>query len=299
MLSITKILKKTKPDFVHLHVFPHYGLLVKLNRVPFILTSWGLEIFLLPHLNFLRTVLTRNVGVAARKITVDGECLKTMWVSMGVPEDKIEVIPFGVDTNLFNPNIEGRSVRQKLGIGEDDITIISTRPLYNHHYNVECFVRAMPTILKKHKKVRFIIKGVGPLEDYLKDLARQLGVFEYIRFVGMMPHGEIARYLNASDIYVSTSYFDSTSVSLLEAMACGLPPVTTAIAGNREWIQNGFNGLLYPPQDHDALAEKITCLIEHDDLRKEFGKRNHRIIMERATWEKSVSEMEAVYRSVT
>ena len=297
-LLITKILRKTNPDLVHLHVSPHYGLLVKLNRIPFILTSWGLEIFQLPHSIFLRRVMTKNVGVAARKITVDGECLKNMWMEMGIPEEKIEVIPFGVDTKLFNPDVDGRGVRERLGIEENDITVISTRPLYNHHYNVECLVKAIPIVLKKHRNVKFIIKGVGPLEDYLRNLAKNLNVDEHVRFVGLMPYGEIAQYLTASNIYVSTSFYDSTSVSLLEAMACGLPPVTTDILGNREWIQNECNGLLYKPQDHAALAEKLTKLVENEDLRKKFGETNRKLILERATWEKCVSKMEAVYQSI-
>jgi len=236
--------------------------------------------------------------MGARKITVDAECLKEIWVEMGIPENKIEVIPFGVDINLFNPDVDGRSSRKALGIKEDSITIISTRPFYNDHYNVECLVEAIPIILKKHKNVRFIIKGVGPQEGYLKALAKKLHVYEYVRFVGLMPYREIAQYLAASNIYVSTSIFDSTSVSLLEAMACGLPPVTADIPGNREWIKNEVNGLLYPPKDHRALAEKITRLIEDENLRKQFGEKCHWIIEERATWEKCVSKMESIYLSL-
>lgn len=297
-LSVTKILRKTRPDFVHLHVHSHYGLIVDFNRMPFILTSWGLEVFLLSRLSLPRQILSRHVAMKARKITVDAECLKKIWVGMGVPEGKVEVIPFGVDTNLFDPKIDGRSIRKRLGIREDNITIISTRPLYNHHYNVECLVKAIPIILKKHENAIFIIKGVGPLEDYLKELAKKLHVYENVRFVGLTPYREIAQYLNASDIYVSTSYFDSTSVSLLEAMACGLSPVTTDISGNREWIHNEVNGLLYPSEDHKVLANRVTQLIGDKALRKKFGERNRQIIIEKATWEKCVTKMEAVYQSI-
>jgi glycosyltransferase involved in cell wall biosynthesis len=108
----------------------------------------------------------------------------------------------------------------------------------------------------------------------------------------------MAQYLTAANIYVSTSFIDSTSVSLLEAMACGIPPVTTDISGNREWIKNEVNGLLYQPRDHKALAEKITQLIENEDLRKQFGERSRQMIMERAKWEKCVSKMEAIYNSI-
>lgn len=298
MFGVTKVLRKTQPDFVHVHVYPHYGLLVMLNRFPFVLTSWGLEVLLLSRLSFLRRALSKTVARHARRITVDAQCLKDIWVSLGVPGDKIDVIPFGVDADVFSPEVDGRGVRKKLNIEEDDISVISTRPLYNHHYNVECLIRAIPLVLRRHKNVTFVVKGVGPLEDYLKSLAEELHVYEHVRFVGLVPYREIARYLVASDIYVSTSYFDSTSVSLLEAMACGRPVVTTDIAGNREWITDGVNGLLYPAEDHNVLADRIVQLIEDESLRRQFGERSRRIVLERGVWEKCVSKMEAVYQSI-
>lgn len=296
-LSITRILKKLAPDFVHIHTQHHYAPFVTISRIPFILTSWGLEVLMLPRMNFFRKALANYVAMEARKITVDAECLKQIWVSMGVPEQKIEVIPFGVDTNLFNTHVTGQSIRKILGIAKDDIAIISTRSFFPH-YNVECLIKAAKLIVKEHSNVKFIIKGGGPLKEYIKGLAQKLDIAQYMRFVNVIPYHEIPRYLAAADIYVSTSFIDSTSVSLLEAMACGLPPITTDIAGNREWIRNGFNGLLYPPKDYGTLAEKIAHLVEDQDLRKQFGESSNQIIVERAAWEKCVSQMEAVYQSL-
>jgi len=177
--------------------------------------------------------------------------------------------------------------------------VISTRGFYkNPPYNVECLIRAIPLILKRHENIRFIIKGAGPLEDYLKRLTRELDVSRYVRFAGLVPHHEVAQYLAAADIYVSTCYIDTTSVSLLEAMACGLPPIVTDIVGNREWIENGVNGSLFPPKNPKALAEKIIELVENKPLRKRFGERCFRIIKQKATWKESLTKMEDVYKSL-
>jgi len=296
-LSITRVLKKTKPDFVNLHAQLHYGPALILNRVPFLLTSWGLEVLELPHTNPFRRALAKSTAMNACKITVDAECLKNIWVRAGVPENKIEIVPFGVDTKLFHPNVDGHIVRKKLYIKANDIAIISTRAFYDH-YNIECLINAIPIIVKKHRNVKFIIKGTGPLERNLKNLAKELRIEEYVRFLEPVPYHEIPQHLAAADIYISTSFIDSTSVSLLEAMACGLPPITTDIPGNREWINNEVNGLLYPPKDHKTLAEKVMHLVEHEDQRRSFGERNLRIIQKRATWEKCVSKMEAIYQSL-
>jgi len=296
-ISITRILKKIKPDLVHLHTQHHYAPAVYLSRIPYILHSWGLEVLELHHMSIFRKVLAKKVATKAKKIVVDAECMKKIWTSIGVPEDKVEVIPFGVDTNLFKPNINGNNVRKKLDIREKDIAVTSTRPFFNH-YNIECLIKAIPIIVRKHKNVKFIIKGRGPLESNIRKLANKLHVNQHIRFTHPVPYHEMPQHLAAANIYVSTSFIDSTSVSLLEAMACGLPPITTDIPGNREWIKNEANGLLYPPKDHRALAEKITQLIENENQRKKFGERCFQMIEKRATWEKCVSKMEAIYQSL-
>lgn len=295
--SITRILRKIKPDLVNLHMQHHYGPALILNRMPFVLTSWGFEVLSLPHTDPFRKTLAKSVAMKAYKITVDAERLKQIWTKIGIPENKIEVIPFGVDLDLFNPKIDGTRIRKKLGIKQNDIVITSTRPYFTH-YNLECLIKAIPLILDRHRNVKFIIKGAGQLENYLKDMAKKLDVFKSIHFLEPVPYNEIGQYLKAADIYVSTSFIDSTSVSLLEAMACGLPPVTTDIAGNREWIKNEVNGLLYPPKDHKALTEKIMQLVENEDLRKQFGERSVQIIKEKASWAKCVSKMEAIYQSL-
>ncbi len=248
-------------------------------------------------MSIFRKVLAKQVAMKARKIIVDAMCMKRIWTSMGIPQDKVEVIPFGVDTSLFNPNLNGNPIRKKLDIGKEDITIISTRPFFKH-YDIECLINAVPIIIKKHRNVKFIIKGKGPLERRIRNLARKLHVTQHIRFTDFVPYPEMPHYLSAADIYVSTSYIDSTSVSLLEAMACELPPVTTDIPGNREWVKNEVNGLLYPPRDHRTLAEKITQLIENKNLREKYGERCRQIVEKKATWKKCVSKLESIYLSL-
>jgi len=299
MLKVVKILKEINPDFVHLHVDHQYSLASVLSGIPFVLTSWGLEVQTLPHASFIQKSLAKIAATKARAVTVDAKFLQEIWVSMGIPEHKIKVIPFGVDMNRFNPNVDGSAIRRKLRIKKTDIVMISTRPFYNNnHYNVECLIRAIPVIVRIHENAKFIIKGAGPLEGYLKRLVEKLNVSKHVRFVGLVPYDEVARYLCASDIYISTCFVDSTSVSLLEAMACGLPPVVTDILGNREWIENGENGFLFPPRNPTALAEKVIQLVEDQRLRKRFGQKCFRIIKQRAPWEKCVSEMDNIYKSL-
>ena len=299
MTKIATILKKISPDFVHLHVQHYYMLPIIVRGLPFVLTSWGNEVLELPYSDIFTKGLAKIVAAKASSITVDAECVKKIWISLGAPETKVEVIPFGVDTNLFDPNVDRRSVRQQLQVERKDIVVISTRPFYNNdHYNLQCLIRAIPSVLKNHEDVKFIIKGSGPLEKYMKKLAEKLGIMQHVRFVGLVPHRKMAQLLSTADIYVSTCLVDSTSVSLLEAMACQLAPIVTDIPGNREWIKDGVNGLLYPPKNNTMLAEKIIHIVENPKLRRSFGRKCVHIIEKRATWENCVSRMQTIYEKL-
>jgi len=296
MAKIATILKKISPDFVHFHCQHYYLPPIIVNGLPFVLTSWGHEVLELPYSTIINRTLAKIVALKAVAVTVDAECLKKIWVKLGVPETKIEVIPFGVDTNLFSRNVDEHSVRQQLQIEKEDVVVISTRPFYDDdHYNLQCLIKAIPSVLKNHGDIKFLIKGSGPLEKYLKKLAEKLGITQNVRFVGLVPHRKMAQLLSAADIYVSTCLVDSTSVSLLEAMACQLAPIVTDIPGNKEWIKDGVNGLLYPPKNNSMLAEKIIHVVENPRLRRAFGRKCVNIIEKRATWEDCVSRMQAIY----
>jgi len=297
-MKIVSILKRLDPDLVHLHVQHVYGAAIILSKYPFLLTSWGVEVLSLPYSNPIIRSVARTVARKARFVTVDAQCLKNIWVKEGIPQSKIKLIPFGVDLSIFNPDVQAFSLRENLGIRKDDIVVISTRALDNHHYNVECLIRAIPFVVRKCQNAKFIIKGEGPLKPYLQNLTEKLKISEQVRFVGLTPHHEVAQYLAASDIYVSTPFIDTTSVSLLEAMACGLPPIVTDIEGNREWIKDGENGLLFQPKNSAALAERIIQLIKDETARRNFGARCFQIVKQRASWETCVNKMEAIYQSL-
>lgn len=299
LLKAIKILKRIKPDLVHIHAQHYYSPAATICNIPYILTSWGTEVLTLPIENTLIRISSRNAAMRASRVTVDANLLKTMWRQIGIPDNKIEVIPFGVDLKIFNPEVDGAKIRKKHGIEKSDIVLISTRPLYNHHYNIESLIHAIPLIMKSCEHVKFIIKGEGPLKGHLQNLANKLGISEHIHFVGLVPHDQMANYLKAADIYVSTCYVDTTSVSLLEAMACGLAPIVTDILGNREWITDGVNGFLFPPKNPQALAEKAVYLIRDEDLRKRFGERCFQTANQRASWAESISNMERIYQSIT
>jgi glycosyltransferase involved in cell wall biosynthesis len=159
-------------------------------------------------------------------------------------------------------------------------------------------IRAIPLVLKQVPQTIFIIGGGGEQRDYLKNLANSLGVSSAIRFVGWIPHDELPKYLASSDVYVSTSLSDSTSLSLQEAMACELPPVVTDLPANREWVLDGENGFIVHINDKQILAERIVYLIENKEVMKKFGKSCREIIKEKAEYKKEMGKVEELYKEL-
>jgi len=211
--------------------------------------------------------------------------------------DNMRVIPWGVGLDLFRPDPETRlATRQELG-WEHCSVIIMTRNFYSI-YGVSFFLESLPAIFDAEPSARVLLIGKGPLEPALRQLVRKLGIGDKVRFLGEVPNAEMPRYLNSADIYVSSSLSDSTSVSLLEAMACGLPAVVTDVEANLEWIEDGVNGLVVPQQDSKRLGEAIMSLIKDERGRSEMSQRNIVKVRKRANWNLNFSSVEELYRKL-
>ena len=142
-------------------------------------------------------------------------------------------------------------------------------------------------VLKQVPDAKFIIANNGSQEAHLKEMAKSLDIWDSVRFVGLIQHHELPKYLASSDVYVSTSLSDGGAVvSTLEAMACGLASVVTDSGDHRKWIRNGENGFVVPTKNPEVLAEKIIYLLKNEEQRKLFGKISRRIIEEKGDYHK-------------
>jgi len=117
----------------------------------------------------------------------------------------------------------------------------------------------------------------------------------HVRFLGRVHPNDMADLLGKVDIYVSTSLYDGTSVSLLEAMASGCFPVVSDIPSNREWIRDGENGFLFPPDNAELLAQRIIDVIRNRSLIEKSRKENLRLIEERALWSVCMGRAKEIY----
>lgn len=292
------MIRSIEPDIINAHYITINGYLCIFNRFrPLVLTAWGSDIWIDPKKNFLWKILTKYILKKADCVTCDGDHIKEEIARLGADPKKINLVYFGTDTRKFKPGQRSEKLKEKLGI-HDSPTVISLRNLFPI-YNVGSLIKAIPLILKEVPETKFIIVGRGSQEAELKQLAKSLGVFDSIRFVGFIPNDELPQYIASADVYVSTSLSDAgLAASTAEAMACGLPVVITDFGDNKKWVEDGLNGFIVPLKDPEALAEKIIYLLKNDDVRKEFGKRNRKIIEERNNYYKEMEKMENIYTNL-
>lgn len=299
MKKMKKLLEEIKPDILDAHYLTSYGIPAsRLRFHPFIINIWGSDILLdhnrygEKHADLMRKAL-REVDI----IVCDGENTKEEIIKLGKEPGRVQLILLGVDTKKFYPQPKDTEITSSLGILDSQI-VISLRNL-EPVYDIETLIKAIPSVLSQTPDTKFIIAGEGSQRGYLEGLAKSLGIWESIRFVGMIPHDELPQYLTLADVYVSTSLSDGgVSVSTLEAMACGLPVVTTDVGDNKKWIKDGDNGFLIPTKNPSRLAERVIYLLKNLDIRGEIGVANRKAVEENFSYENEMSKMEELYKEL-
>jgi len=292
------LLKRTfmaeKPDVVHASWIPTYAFLAYLSKIkPLVSEVLGSDVILDHLLNPLTRSLVIKTLSYSNAVIVPAEHVKRKVLSYKVDNDKVFCIPVGVDTSRFHRDEENRRrIRSSMGIDDDTTLIICTR-WHAPIYGIENIIRAIPKLT--HKRIIFLFVGTGPLLDYHKALAKDLGLFSKATFMEPVPNNELPKYLSAADVYISSSYSDGTSISLLEAMSCELPVIVTDILGNREWVSNEQNGLLIEKNDPSLIAKRILDIVSLRSEWKRIGLRNRSIVRDKGDINKLSLKLLKVY----
>ncbi len=236
--------------------------LKKIYGIPYINTIHGEEVYLSKRYHTL-FALKSLVNNSSKTIT-NSTATRATCLEAGLDNEKIDVIPFGVDTNFFKP----------IDVDKDEniFQILSVGYLIERK-GFEYLIRAMPHILKEHKNVRLKIVGSGPLESKLTELIHDLDLEDEVEIVKNVTDEELLTTYNSADLFVLPSIVDSQGnteglgVVLLEAMACGLPVIGSNVGGILDIIEDGVTGFLTQPKDILGLQKLIECLINYLDKR--------------------------------
>jgi glycosyltransferase involved in cell wall biosynthesis len=212
-------------------------------------------------------------------------------------KDIVETIYNGVDTRKFSPGLAQDNLTKKFQIDSQDI-LIGTVGRLSPEKGLEYLFLAVRELVNVYPRTKVLIVGDGDkkyrlsLQEKVKDLELSPHIF----FVGI--YEDVPQILRCLDIFSLPSLTEGFNRSLLEAMACGLPVVATAVGGNVEIVQDGVNGLLVPPSNPGALASAIAELLKDKEKARKMGLEGTLLVKENFSIDINVRKIEKLYLQI-
>lgn len=296
MPSFQSVLDQIKPDLIHAGPVPTCGFMSALAGFhPLLVMSWGSDILVKADRDDASRWVTQYTLRHADYFVCDCRAVRDKAQSIYPIEDsRIVQFPWGIDLERF-PSQNGMSALRVQLDWQDKFVVLSTRswePIYGIQTLLESFRRA----LDKNPLLRLILLGAGSLASYVDEFIESHQLQGAIHRPGIVSQQEIPSYFRASDLYMSCTLSDGASISLLEAMASGLPVLASDAPGNREWIVNNENGWLAQPENVESFSEALLAASLTDlNQRKTMARQNRGIAHQRADWNQNAQKLLDLY----
>jgi glycosyltransferase involved in cell wall biosynthesis len=291
------VLREHEIGCVHSHEFTGncYGTAgARLAGVPIVCTTHGKNYW--PEKLYRRLAYRWVARQADAFVFVSDDLAKFAAGVLGVDSSRLRIVKNGVDTHTYRRDPVARErVRAELGLSQDQPLVVAVGSLYpvkGHAILLEAFART-----RAHDPAaQLAIVGDGPLRGALEEQIRQLGLAGAARILGR--RADIPDVLNAADLFVMSSLSEGLPLALLEAMAVGLPVISTAVGGIPEVVVPNQTGWLAAPADADDLAEKIRFALQHRELRSALAEAGMARCIDEHSLDKTVTEFTRIYRVV-
>ncbi len=273
LFEIYQFIKKNNIEIVHTHS-SKAGILgrwaARLAGVSIILHTvhgWPFNDYQPNFLKFLFIYLERISAKFTDKIVVVSrhDMKKGLQYKIG-GEDKYELVRYGIDYSEFN-NADRADIRKELGVGGNELAV-GMVSCFKPQKSPQDFIRLAGLVNKKMPNVKFILTGDGVLRKDIEKLIKQCNLNDKIILTGW--RRDAARIFSAMDIFVLTSLWEGLPVTVLEAIAARRPVIATNTGGVAEIIEEGRTGFLVARKDMDDMAEKVSALLNNENLRKKI-----------------------------
>ena len=218
-------------------------------------------------------------------------------VKIGISRNMTSFVSNGVDTEKFNPEVEGMGVRVKYKIRPEDKVILCPRRLELKN-GVAYLIEAMPYLINKNSGARCLIVGDGSERGKLEEEVIRLSIADKVIFAGRVTNVEMPKYYAASDVVVLPSLKEATSIAGLEAMAAGKPLVGTNVGGIPQIIADGETGILVPPRSPEELAHAVISLLDDDKKRHSMGLNARKRAESEFSWQIIARKTQILYQRV-
>jgi glycosyltransferase involved in cell wall biosynthesis len=285
--DLRRILQDTQPELVLAGPLQRSAFLLALTGYkPLVSMSWGYDLIFDAKRSIFWSWVTRYT--LSRSDVMIGDCktIHDIAAGYGMPTERIITFPWGIDLEKYSPEVASNQTTKN----DKVFTLLSTRgwePLYGTKIVAEAFIQAIYT----RPDIRLVMLGGGSQEVEIKRLFQQSGVDNQVITPGVINQIDLPEYYHGADLYVSASHSDGSSISLLEAMASGIPVLVSDIPGNAEWVTSGENGWLFPDGDVDALAQMIIQAVDMRSDLTRMGARARKLAETRADWKKNFPKL--------
>ena len=239
--------------------------------------------------------IRRSAYFYSAVICVSGALRDSLLKDFGFPARKVKTVHNGISVSEFIPSEDRRpGIRERLGCNPHEFVLVCVARL-SEQKRIDILLETLARVLRDGVGCKCIIVGDGPLKNQLIEQAKSNGLTGHVFFEGF--HEDVRPYLQAGSAFILTSDTEGLPLSILEAMACGLPSIVTNVGGNTELITHRVNGLIVPRESVDAIAEAISYLANNPEQRAQMGKMARARVCEAFDIEKAMADIQGVILS--
>mgnify|MGYP001283432217 CR=1 FL=1 len=334
--SLKQVIRRYRPDLIQAGPVQRAAFLTALAGYKNLITmSWGYDLLMDLHNGKAWEWATRYTLQRSAAFVGDCNTIRTLAIQHGMNPAKIVTFPWGANIQKFSPanqQISNRQIgkpanqqtnqptsesaneqlpitnypitqsplRARKGWGPETFVLLSTRN-WTPLYGVEDLARAFVNAARQRPELRLLMLGNGPLSRKIKHITHTAGFIDLVHFPGQVNQNDLPNYYRAADLYISTSHSDGTSISLLEALASGLPVLLSDIPGNREWVTQTPNsnlnlnstspGWLFRDGDPTDLERAILHAFDQRAYLPAMSRAARQLAEERGDWDKNFPKL--------
>ncbi len=286
--SLMKIIREHRIDLVHVNDYwwgPIADIACKLTKLPCV-------VHIRQEIEPRRVKQYRLRG--PEKLIAVSRRIRHVALETGVDPSRIAVVYSGLDTvRPINPS-EDKRVRSQYGITPNQLVIGTVANLFPRK-GYEYLIQALAEINQRKPGIHCLIVGEGDeiYRSRLLDMVQKNGLEKVVTFAGFQQ--DVPSYIAAMDVFVLPSVMEGFGIVLLEAMAMGKPIIATTVGGIPEIVEDQTTGILVPPKDSSAIAQKIIYLLENPSVREKLGQAGRARVLERFSVQRMASQLQDIY----
>jgi glycosyltransferase involved in cell wall biosynthesis len=290
-----RVVTETNPDVIHAGPVQTCGYMATLTGFrPLVIMSWASDVLEDAERDEEWRFTTEFTLNHADKIVCDSSAVRQKIGQFTKTKGRVAQFPWGIDLKKFTPPHPARPAPADV----ETVTFLSIRS-WEKIYGIDVLLGGFALAHQQDPRLRLVLAGDGSLADEVRRIIQTRNLANAISLPGRINNARIAESFQNADVYVSCSYNDGTSVSLLEALATGLPVIVTDVPSNAEWVAHDKNGWLANKGDSADVARWMLVAARLNAARRgDIGQTNRAIAENRANWDKNSNKLLEIYEEI-